>query len=232
MNNSLWTKVALGTAVAFGGFAVQTAPASAISLGFDESSFSDVDTTDILEDKVVNPGDTFQAEVRLDTSNFPSGSFDFDGTPEELEYQVNLSEEVNFVSNNVSTSNTFNSSTILAKTSDRVEIKYTGNYDQNQQILADTLTFKATSNVENDGAADLNFNGSKLRDGDGIQLTTTNGDFTNQNAAGETAVDLNADTQVPFEAETSFGLIAVAGFFGYRKFRQYKAKRNNDSVAA
>ncbi|MFB6276513.1 MAG: hypothetical protein ABEI32_10270 [Halothece sp.] len=78
--------------------------------------------------------------------------------------------------------------------------------------------------MSNDDAADVNFS---------VVSATTNqrGNITNQ--FNSQNVDLQGEAQqVPFEAETSFGLIAVAGFFGYRKFRQYKAKRNNDSVAA
>ena len=77
-----------------------------------------------------------------------------------------------------------------------------------------------------------------------VDFDVTSGSFSSIDTGSVEEVDyaFNIDSEgdirasqvesVPFEAETSFGLIAVAGFFGYRKFRQYKAKRNNDSVAA
>lgn len=57
MNHSLWKKVALGTAVACRGFALQAAPASAISLGIADNEFKDIDG-DNIDDKVVAPNST------------------------------------------------------------------------------------------------------------------------------------------------------------------------------
>ena len=79
------------------------------------------------------------------------------------------------------------------------------------------------------------FNFSNFSNSSSLDLAAVNEinyEFNVPQSADLTLNRTQGTQAVPFEAETSFGLIAVAGFFGYRKFRQYKAKRNNDSVGA
>lgn len=81
-------------------------------------------------------------------------------------------------------------------------------------IVLDTITYSTASSLPNDGFNDLNFAETQVFDSNGTQISLDN-----------TSVDLEGEVQVPFEAETSMGLVAVAGLFGLRKLRQQQKSK-------
>jgi len=235
MHNSLWKKVALGTAVAFGSCAVQAAPANAISIGFRDSAFEDIDSDDNL-DWIVEPGSTEKLDVVLKDGATPDG---FSGAIDRLDYEVSTNVPPTELEINTDAS-TFDSNALFPTVSQDLD---TSNPNIGQTLqsnhsggnvtlppsggakVIDTIAFNVREDLENDGFNDVSFTLTELVDTEG------NNNIDEDIEQNLNKVDLESDAQVPYEMETGFGLAAAAALFGYRKFRKLKAKRQNDAVA-
>lgn len=244
MNNSLWKKVALGTAVAFGGFAVQAAPAQAIVLdkfqqpdSRQEAATSDGTATD--ETTITSPGfgidfdRTLTAEETTGNGQLTT-SVDPDAVGGSGVFQVAAEPDADGTGGLTYTPTNQSSFDLTQGGNDFLRITLSR---VNEPVSDLTLTLTDNNSASESVSLADNETGA-------VDFDVTSGNFSSLDTTDITEVDYSfsiadsGDIQassvetVPFEAETSFGLIAVAGFFGYRKFRQYKAKRQNDSVGA
>lgn len=223
MNNLVWKKIALGTAVTFGAFAVQTAPADAITTGFNLNEFTAVDgSTDPIEDDVVAPNS--QKEISVDF--FSEGDLGGD-TLQELEYQItsDADGELSFNSSDLNVNGLFKDSsgnpvtpTVTTPTSTNVTVSYQGLDVGNIQGTLDKLTYDtgSLSVLTNDGAADVNFSVTQAETESGTIDETDFGDSNN--------IDLEGEVQpaaVPFNTQSWIGL-ALLGSWGTWKYWQRK----------
>lgn len=211
MNHLLGKKIAIATAITLGSLAVQTVPASAVSLGFEPNYFNQLDGDD-NEDRIVEPNSTTSVDIILDTTGLTTDI-------EEITYEItDTSDELTFASANLDQPSFFSTTTLDDSAVDAIQINHdggsVGETDADGGIVLDTITYSTGSTLPNDGFNDLNFAQTQVFDSNGTQIALDN-----------TSVDLEGEVQVPFEAETSMGLVAVAGLFGLRKLRQQQKSK-------
>jgi hypothetical protein len=226
MNHLPWKKVALGITVILGSCASLVLPANAISIGFDNNTFSQLDG-DNNEDAVVKPNSTFSVDIVLDTTGLESRII------ESIQYEINsANDELTFATSDLDRSDLFqNSNIVQSDSSDNIiEIQHTSGSIQESDaktgVVLDTITYNTGSTLPNDGFNDLNFASISISDSEDVGI---NSNLVNVGNEG-TAVDLEGEVQaVPFEAKTGMGFLALAGLFGVRKFRQLRAKRQVDA---
>ncbi len=214
MSHLISPKIAIATAVTLGSFIGQIAPANAISLGFDPNYFSQLDADD-NEDRIAEPNSITSVDIILDTDGLGSE------TISEITYEINDTNfELTFDSANLDQPDFFATTTSDDSLTDLLEVSHSGGSiteaGADGGIVLDTITYTTAGSLPNDGFNDLNFATTQLLDSNGNQITLDN-----------TSVDLEGEVQVPFEAETSMGLIAIAGFFGLRKLRQRQQSKQS-----